>query len=121
VQAYIGPPIAAVFLVGIMSKTVNSYGAIWGLIGGGLIGALRFVSELLHNFYNLKNTFFSWFVEINFLHFAVFLFLVSLSIVFIVSKLYGTKVVNGLPQYQTAGIPKLSKQAVSNLELKKQV
>jgi SSS family solute:Na+ symporter len=121
VQAYIGPPIAAVFLLGIMSKTVNSYGAIWGLIGGGLIGALRFVSELLHNFYDLKNTFFSWFVEINFLHFAVFLFLVSLSIVFIVSKLYGTKVVNGLPQYQTAGIPKLSKQAVSNLELKKQV
>ncbi|MFA0964406.1 sodium:solute symporter [Roseivirga sp. BDSF3-8] len=46
VQAYISPPIAVVFLLGIFYKRINSHGAYTTLVVGFLIGAARIILEL---------------------------------------------------------------------------
>ncbi|MFC1509945.1 sodium/solute symporter, partial [Candidatus Omnitrophota bacterium] len=47
VQAYIGAPITAVFLTGILWKRATGKAAIVTLISGGVIGALRFLTDIL--------------------------------------------------------------------------
>ena len=82
VQAYIAPPIAAVFLIGILSKRVNARGAMAALLTGFVLGTARLLLEL--NKHRLDG----WplaFADINFLHFAFFLFLVCAAILFVVS------------------------------------
>jgi SSS family solute:Na+ symporter len=72
VQAYIAPPIAAVFFFGLFWKRINASGALTTLVGGFLIGMGRLVAEL--NKDGLEGWLFT-FADINFLHFAIFLFL----------------------------------------------
>jgi len=71
VQAYIAPPIAAVFLIGILSSRVNAAGAMAALIAGGVTGVVRLVAELNRD--ALDGPWLA-FAEINFLHFAALLF-----------------------------------------------
>ena len=73
VSAYIAPPIAAVFLFGVFWKRINGSGAIVTLVGGFVIGMLRLVAEINSD---ALNGFPLWFAEVNFLHFAVLLFVV---------------------------------------------
>lgn len=84
-QAYIAPPIAAVFILGVFSKRINGQGAFYSLVLGGLIGGLRLVLEMIVKAYQIDLGTFNWFVQINFLHFAIFLFLFSTTILFAVS------------------------------------
>lgn len=90
IQAYISPPIAAVFLLGLFYKWINARGAIVTLWTGFAIGIFRLVIEFMSN----KNTitisegsFLGYFLSINFLHFALFLFLFCSAVLMIVSKL----------------------------------
>ena len=85
IQAYISPPIAAVFILGVFSTKVNARGAISTLLFGGIIGALRFVLEIIHDISAFEFKPIVWFVELNFLHFAVVLFIVSSVILLTVS------------------------------------
>jgi SSS family solute:Na+ symporter len=74
VQAYISPPIAAVFLVGILWRRANARGAIAALLTGAVLGVARLVLELR------KGALDGWllaYADINFLHFAVMLFVIS--------------------------------------------
>ena len=87
VQAYISPPIAAVFILGILWKRVNGKGAIWSLISGAIIGAFRLVIELLYKAGKIHGSFLQIVAEVNFLHFAIFLFILSASILVLVSFL----------------------------------
>ncbi|MFP4498564.1 MAG: sodium:solute symporter [Vulcanimicrobiota bacterium] len=85
VQAYVSPPIAAVFLLGILWKRINGKGAISALITGFVFGAVRFVSELL-----MKSGKLTWaplvqYASINFLHFAILLFVISVAVLVLVS------------------------------------
>ena len=73
VQAYISPPIAAVFLIGILWKRVNAAGAMAALLTGFFIGMGRLVAEI--NKGSLDGALLG-FAQINFLHFAVLLFVV---------------------------------------------
>ncbi len=73
VQAYISPPIAAVFLLGIAWKRVNGKGAMASLLTGFVLGMGRLVLEL--NKGSLDG-FLLWYANVNFLHFAVLLFAV---------------------------------------------
>jgi len=90
VQAYISPPIAVVFLLGLLWKRLNGPGALSALIVGFVLGAFRFVTELgmksgwawVNNSALLK-----YYASINFLHFAVLLFLVSGGVLVLVSML----------------------------------
>ena len=75
VQAYISPPIAAVFLFGVFWPRANGKGSIAALLTGLVAGAARLIFELMHKQSPLDPGFMRWMVEINFLHFAVFLFI----------------------------------------------
>jgi SSS family solute:Na+ symporter len=83
VQAYISPPIAAVFLIGVFWKRVNSQGAIAALITGFVLGMARLVLEL--NRASLGDGFLGWYSGINFLHFAIFLFVICAAVLVLVS------------------------------------
>ncbi len=79
VQAYISPPIAAVFLVGVFWPRANRYGAIASLVVGAVLGAARFLFELNRGSALVSGSpLLTSLVTINFLHFAVLLFAVSL-------------------------------------------
>jgi SSS family solute:Na+ symporter len=85
VQAYISPPIAAVFLLGLLWKRANGKGAFATLISGFILGAIRFISEL-----GVKAGWITWkplvmYASINFLHFAILLFVLSVVILVAVS------------------------------------
>ncbi|MBT4033347.1 MAG: sodium/solute symporter [Candidatus Marinimicrobia bacterium] len=84
VQAYISPPIAAVFILGIFWSRANATGAISALGVGAVLGASRFVLEILVKSGTSLGGF-EWFATMNFLHFAVFLFLVSVGVLVTVS------------------------------------
>jgi SSS family solute:Na+ symporter len=87
VQAYISPPIAAVFLLGILWKRANGTGAFAALVAGFALGALRFIAEI-----GMKAGWLTWeplvaYASINFLHFAILIFAVSVLVVGAVSVL----------------------------------
>lgn len=74
VQAYIGPPIAAVFLLGIFFKRINSTGAMATLIGGLVVAIVRLAAEIGKK--NLEpGTLLHTFGTVNFLTFAAWFFL----------------------------------------------
>lgn len=84
-QAYISPPIAAVFIWGILWKESTGKAAFITLITGGIIGGIRLVTELLK-----KAGYEIWeplkaLITINFLHFAVILFVFSSMILIVTS------------------------------------
>jgi SSS family solute:Na+ symporter len=86
VQAYVSPPIAAVFLFGVFWPRANRHGAFASLIAGALLGAARFVFELNRGSAWVSGSpLLSQMVAINFLHFAVIIFVVSAVILVAVS------------------------------------
>lgn len=82
VQAYIAPPIAAVFLLGVFWKRINATGAMAALLSGFVLGMGRLIAEL--NKGRLEGALFT-FADINFLHFAALLFVVCTAILIVVS------------------------------------
>ena len=88
VQAYIAPPIAACFLLGVLSPRLNGTGAMVSLISGLVLGALRLILELSKSSLT-PGSFVHWFATVNFLHFAAYLFVVSVLLLVVVS--YATK------------------------------
>lgn len=67
IQAYISPPIAAVFLLGLFYKQINAFGAKMTLLTGAALGLLRLLLEL--NKDGLDGIWLTY-ANINFLHFA---------------------------------------------------
>jgi len=84
VQAYISPPIAAVFLIGILWKRANAQGAIASLMTGLVLGVTRLVLEA--NKGSLDGVLLEL-ASINFLHVAIFLFLICVAVLVSVSLL----------------------------------
>ena len=82
VQAYISPPIAAVFLLGLFWTRVNARGAMASLGTGFVLGALRLVLEL--NGGAMTGVVHS-FATMNFLHFAAMLFAICVAVLVLVS------------------------------------
>jgi SSS family solute:Na+ symporter len=101
VQAYISPPIAAIFLIGVLSKRVNSQGAIAALLTGFVLGIARLILELMKD--SLSGIFYQY-ADLNFLHFAFLLFLFCTLVLVIVSYLTSepsAKKVEGLTIHTT--------------------
>lgn len=84
VQSYLAPPIAAVFLLGLFYKRINSKGAMTVLVGGAIVGALRIFLEL--NKSSLSGFLYD-FANLNFLYFCIALFLFSVVVLVGVSLL----------------------------------
>jgi solute:Na+ symporter, SSS family len=87
VQAYISPPIAAVFLLGVFWKRINGHGAIVSLLLGFALGAIRFILEVYYEGVAPEGGFLGFYVGINFLHFAALMFLVCVATMVVVSLL----------------------------------
>ncbi len=92
VQAYIAPPIAAAFLLGIFFKRLNLAGVMTAFITGFVLGMGRLALELVHKatlvdgeHVGLSGTILEPFVTIHFLHFAAFLFVLCSALLVIVS------------------------------------
>jgi SSS family solute:Na+ symporter len=87
VQAYISPPIAVCFILGILWPRMNGAGAISSLLTGFVLGSVRFVAEI----FAAKGTVFTgamnWIVTMNFLHYAIFMFVVCAAVLVIVSMM----------------------------------
>src|SRR5579859_2963681 len=79
VQAYISPPIASCFVLGILWPRLNATGAISSLLTGFAMGATRFVFEIVdrsHGGSYFTNSAVRGLVDINFLHYAILMFVV---------------------------------------------
>jgi len=86
VQAYIAPPIAAVFLLGIFFKRINSQGAMATLVAGLIVAFLRLTLELSKDML-APDSFLHVFGAVNFLTFAAWFFLFSVVLCITVSML----------------------------------
>ena len=86
IQAYIAPPIAACFLLGILNPRLNGRGALAALWSGFVIGMARLILELSKASLP-AGTLWSWIAGMNFLHFAALLFVVCSAILIVVSFL----------------------------------
>ena len=93
VQAFVSPPITAVFLFGLFSKKINSKTALITLIVGETIGFSRLLLEIFSNLGVQLHPVLIWILGINFLHFAIFLFVVSISLI-LVLNFYSIRVTN---------------------------
>ena len=102
VQAYIAPPIAACFLLGVLMPRLNGVGAMSALITGFVIGALRLGLEL-GRAHLAQGSVWMWIATINFLHFAALLFVLSTVIlvgVSLATKAPDPKQIEGLTRRQ---------------------
>ena len=77
IQAYISPPIAAAFLLGLFFKRINSKGVMTAFGLGAVLGIGRLISEI----YGSAN----FLTEPHFLHFALYLFLICSFVMLVVS------------------------------------
>jgi len=75
VQAYIGAPITATFLVGVLWKRATGRAAFTTLVTGGLLGAGRFVLDVMHDAFHVDLGFLNRLVAFSFLNYSVIVFL----------------------------------------------
>src|ERR1700726_347431 len=88
VQAYISPPIAVCFIFGILWPRLNGEGAISSLLVGFVLGTVRFVFEVLDKTRHYSSPALRWLVDMNFLHYAVLMFVVCAIVLIGVSIMY---------------------------------
>jgi SSS family solute:Na+ symporter len=88
VQAYISPPIAACFIFGILWPRLNGQGAISSLLTGFALGAARFVFEVLDKTQHYDSAAIRWLVDMNFLHYAILMFVICATVLIVVSLMY---------------------------------
>lgn len=84
VQAYIAPPITAVFLLGLLWRRINQHGAITALIAGFCLGMGRLALELNKSAL-AEGGLLHQYADMNFMHFALFLFVICSAVLVVVS------------------------------------
>ncbi len=87
VQAYVGAPITATFLTGILWRGATAPAAFTTLIVGGIIGAARFLMDILHNAMKMDLGPLNGVVEYSFLNFSVWVFLFCVTLMVVISKM----------------------------------
>ncbi|NXE51029.1 SC5A1 protein, partial [Casuarius casuarius] len=87
VTSYLGPPIAAAFLLAIFCKRVNEPGAFWGMLVGLIVGLIRMIAEFAYGTGSCVNPSSCPFIicGIHYLYFAIILFGISFIIILVVS------------------------------------
>jgi solute:Na+ symporter, SSS family len=85
VQAYVSPPIAVCFVFGILWTRPNGTGAFMSLMVGFVLGTARFVLEVLDKSRHFASPAIRWLVDMNFLHYAIFMFVVCAMVLIVVS------------------------------------
>ncbi|KAM5238412.1 sodium/glucose cotransporter 1 [Ctenodactylus gundi] len=89
ITSYLGPPIAAVFLVAVFWKRVTEPGAFWGLILGFLIGVSRMVTEFAYGTGSCMepSNCPTIICGVHYLYFAIILFVITLITITVISLL----------------------------------
>lgn len=87
VQAYIGAPITATFVTGILWRGATARAAIVTLITGGCIGAARFIMDVLRNAFKMDLGALNPIVDFSFLNFSVIVFFFCILLMVGVSKI----------------------------------
>ncbi len=100
VQGFISPPITAVFVFGLLFKKITSKAAFWTLVIGELIGLSRLASDLMVNIGYTSNSILITYSSINFLHFAIILFIISAGLLFTLSAFSEKTSVNKMGDIQ---------------------
>jgi hypothetical protein len=77
VSSYTAPPITAMFLLGVLWRGTTSVAAMISLGTGFIIGALRFVMEIIFKGRSNGNAFLYVFADLNYLHFSILLFWIT--------------------------------------------
>ncbi|XP_077916855.1 sodium/glucose cotransporter 1 isoform X2 [Halichoerus grypus] len=87
ITSYLGPPIAAVFLLAIFWKRATEPGAFWGLILGFLIGVSRMVTEFAYGTGSCMqpSNCPTIICGVHYLYFAIILFVISVIVIVVVS------------------------------------
>jgi SSS family solute:Na+ symporter len=88
VQAYISPPITVCFIFGILWPRLNGQGAITSLLVGFVLGATRFVMEVLDKTHHYSAGSIRWLIDMNFLHYAILMFVICTMVLIGVSMLF---------------------------------
>lgn len=98
VQAYIGAPITATFLTGILWRGATARAAFVTLLAGGAVGMTRFIMDVLHNAMKLDLGALNPVVEMSFLNFSVIVFFACVALIVVISRAQAAKelVVNRL-------------------------
>ena len=86
VQAYIAPPIASVFLLGLFWSRINASGALAALVGGFIAGMIRLGLEIKKSTLTVDGIWYQ-IADLNFLYFALFSFLTCVVVLIAVSML----------------------------------
>ena len=86
VQAYIAPPIASVFLLGLFWSRINASGALAALVGGFMAGMIRLGLEITKSTLSVDGIWYQ-IADLNFLYFAIFSFLTCVIVLITVSIL----------------------------------
>ena len=86
VQAYIAPPIASVFLLGLFWSRINASGALAALVGGFIAGMIRLGLEIKKSTLPVDGIWYQ-IADLNFLYFAIFSFLTCVVVLIAVSML----------------------------------
>ncbi|XP_057627182.1 sodium/glucose cotransporter 1 [Chionomys nivalis] len=89
ITSYLGPPIAAVFLLAVFCKRVNEPGAFWGLILGFLIGISRMITEFAYGTGSCMepSNCPTIICGVHYLYFAIILFAITLIVILAISFL----------------------------------
>jgi SSS family solute:Na+ symporter len=85
VQSLLSPAIAAVFMLGIFSKYVSPISGFVALVTGFVIGMLRLGMQVAHEMGGAEFGALQWFVDINWLYFCFLLFVLSCTLILVVS------------------------------------
>ena len=89
VQSLLAPGIAAVFLLGVISKRTTPQAGFYGLVIGFVLGMSRLALKIFGDALNPEGLIYSVFVAPNWLHFEIALFVIVISAMVVIS--YFTK------------------------------
>lgn len=85
VQGLLAPGIAAVFFMGVFYKKATPKAGMWGLIVGFVIGMTRLVTNIFSSNFSSDSWFYYVMVDVNWLHFTVFLFILTIVLIVLIS------------------------------------
>lgn len=116
ITSYLGPPIAAVFILAVFYKRVNEQGAFWGLVIGLAIGLSRMIAEFAFGTGTCSEPGNCPYIicGIHYLYFALILFGISLILVLTVSWM--TKPIDDVHLYRLCWSLRNSKEERIDLD-----
>ncbi len=85
VQSLLAPGIAAVFLLGIVSKKTTPAAGIWGLVIGFTLGMVRLGLKIFEGSIGADSILYSLFLSHNWLHYEIYLFVIVIAAMIIIS------------------------------------